>query len=570
MSSRAPSTETPDLSGKTLGDFKLLRRLGQGGMGQVYLAEQISLNRKVALKLLRPELASNPQALERFKLEAKAVAQATHANIVQVYYVSRDDEEERYMALEYVEGRNLKEYLATKGPPELILALSIMRQVASALQRAGEMGIVHRDIKPDNILLTRKGEVKVADFGLSRVLEPEKIPLNLTATGVTMGTPLYMSPEQVEGKAVDPRSDIYSFGVTCFHMLAGQPPFRGESPFEVALMHVRKQPPQLASLRPDLPESLCAIVHKMLAKDPDERYQTGRDLLRDINRCREGLSGVATTSAQPTISVEMPALEVGAATAASERIPPPPPPPKRGDTAQARRPGEGPRRRRKPRRRVGLIVAGVLLSLLAALGTGAALGWRGQRAAVAAVAQGVRPADAGTIEAICLPHKREQTLREAAEQYLSPQAGKTSDLAGGLGVCMDLGLFYLDENRLDDADALFRRLEPIQDPRSYKVLGLLGEAIVQALRNQAESSNGTFRGLFGGPGKKVDRPWQPLQPVLQSANWRYWIARARWHNYQNGVPEKDVPHFLRDRFPVKSSAPPRKPPENRGKGDGKL
>ena len=161
----------PSLIGKTVGDFRVLRRLGQGGMGQVYLAEQVSLKREVALKVLRRDLARNETSLARFKAEAEAVARATHANIVQVYYIGTVDGLP-FMALEYVEGKNLREYLAKKGPPDLPLALSIMRQVAAALVRAGELGIVHRDIKPDNILLTRKGEVKVADFGLSAASTP--------------------------------------------------------------------------------------------------------------------------------------------------------------------------------------------------------------------------------------------------------------------------------------------------------------------------------------------------------------------------------------------------------------
>src|SRR5262245_30055590 len=254
-----------DLTGKTLGDFHVLRRLGQGGMGQVYLAEQRSLKRKVALKLLRADLAANAVSLARFKAEAEAVARATHANIVQVYAIG-ECAGLHYMALEYVEGRNLREYLERKGPPEILVGLSIMRQVAAALQRASELGIIHRDIKPENILLTRKAEVKVADFGLSRCFAEDHRPLNLTETGVTMGTPLYMSPEQVEGRPVDPRTDIYSFGVTCYHMFAGQPPFRGTSPFEVALQHVRKEPQPLREIRPDLPDALCELVHKMMAK----------------------------------------------------------------------------------------------------------------------------------------------------------------------------------------------------------------------------------------------------------------------------------------------------------------
>src|SRR5262245_59108063 len=181
----SPANVEPDLAGRVLGDYQILRRLGQGGMGSVYLAEQASLKRKVALKILRADLAANANALQRFEAEAHAVARATHANIVQVYAIGAC-EGLHFMALEYVEGRNLREFVARKGSPEVLLALSIMRQVAASLQRASELGIVHRDIKPENILLTRKGEVKVADFGLSRVREGDKPPLNLTQSGVTM------------------------------------------------------------------------------------------------------------------------------------------------------------------------------------------------------------------------------------------------------------------------------------------------------------------------------------------------------------------------------------------------
>ena len=187
------------------------------------------------------------------------------------------------MALEYVEGRNLREYLNRKGPPDLPIALTIMRQVAMALQRAAESNIVHRDIKPENILLTRKVEVKVADFGLSRDLTGAE-DLNLTQTGVAMGTPLYMSPEQAQGKPLDSRSDIYSFGVTCFHMFTGQPPFRGKSAIEVALKHINEQPPSLAELRPDLPPALVALINRMMIKDPAARPQSGKEVLRELNQ----------------------------------------------------------------------------------------------------------------------------------------------------------------------------------------------------------------------------------------------------------------------------------------------
>src|SRR5262249_11916195 len=158
-----------------------------------------------------------------------------------------------YMALEYVEGRNLREHLAKRGPPDVALALSVMRQAAAGLQRASEQGIIHRDIKPENILLTRRGEVKVADFGLSRCFDGYQAALTLTQSGVAVGTPLYMRPEQIEGRPIDPRTDIYSLGVTCYHMLAGQPPFRGKTAFELALQHVKTEPEPLVQIRPDLP-----------------------------------------------------------------------------------------------------------------------------------------------------------------------------------------------------------------------------------------------------------------------------------------------------------------------------
>ncbi len=187
-----------DLSGLVLGDFRLLRRLGQGGMGQVYLAEQLSLRRQVALKLVRPQLAETPAAaetlLKRFRAEAEVVARATHANIVQVYAIGQAGDL-NYMALEYVEGANLRELVEKQKPIVFAHGLKIMAQIAAALQRAGELTIVHRDIKPENILVARNGEVKVADFGLSRCFDR---PLGLTRSGVVMGTPLYMSPEQVE------------------------------------------------------------------------------------------------------------------------------------------------------------------------------------------------------------------------------------------------------------------------------------------------------------------------------------------------------------------------------------
>jgi len=296
-----PAAPAVDLSGRALGEFQLLRQLGQGGMGQVYLAEQISLKRKVAIKVMRPDLAFNDVSYQRFKAEAEAIARVTHPNIVQVYALGEENGL-HFMALEYVEGRNLREYLSKKGTTDTALALSILRQVASALQRASEIGIIHRDIKPENILLTKRGEVKVADFGLSRYLRADQNDVNLTQTGMTMGTPLYMSPEQVQGLALDARTDIYSLGITCYQMLSGAPPFKGKNAFELATQHVSTPPRALVELRPDVPTDVCAMVHKMIAKEPGRRYQTCADLLRDVSKVRENLSKKAKSSSGAAVA----------------------------------------------------------------------------------------------------------------------------------------------------------------------------------------------------------------------------------------------------------------------------
>jgi serine/threonine-protein kinase len=277
----ADSPAVADLSGRQIGEFHILRRLGRGAMAEVYLAEQRPLKRWVAIKILRPELASDETYLKRFEREAQAAASLVHANIVQIHEVGHRDGL-HYIVQEYVQGQNLRDWLARQGLPALPQALSIMRQVASALAKAAEAGVVHRDIKPENILLTAAGEVKVADFGLARVLHQSEA--EVTQVGMTMGTPLYMSPEQVEGKPLDPRSDLYSFGVTCYHMLSGSPPFVGDTALAVAVQHVRTLPRPLETLRPDLPPALCAAVHRLLAKDPGERWQSARDLLRELYR----------------------------------------------------------------------------------------------------------------------------------------------------------------------------------------------------------------------------------------------------------------------------------------------
>jgi serine/threonine-protein kinase len=200
-----------DLAGKKLKDFYILRRLGRGAMAEVYLAQQVSLNRQVAFKVLNEDLARDPNYVRRFNHEARAAAALVHAGIVQIYEVG-EDQGVHYIVQEYVPGSNLGEVARSSGSLSTQLTLDILRQVTAALCKAASEGIVHRDIKPENIMLAKSGEVKVADFGLARVAGDAGV--NLTQIGVTMGTPLYMSPEQIEGRELDSRSDIYSLGCT--------------------------------------------------------------------------------------------------------------------------------------------------------------------------------------------------------------------------------------------------------------------------------------------------------------------------------------------------------------------
>lgn len=321
-----PSTEARDLTGIVLGDYRFERLLGRGGMGEVYLARQLSLDRPIALKVLKTELTSNPTYLARFEKEALSAAKLNHPNIVHIYNFGGTGAI-KYIAMEYVEGTNLREFLAKKGPPDLPVALSIMKQTGQAIAAAGESGLVHRDIKPENLLLTRKGQVKVADFGLCRE-RAQSGEMAITQEGVTVGTPMYMSPEQVRGQELDHRSDLYSLGVTFYHMLAGVPPFRADSAVALALKHIQEQPVHLSVHRPDLPSELADLVMRLMAKAPTDRYQSASEMLRDLSRIRGAVNapsmGLAAarsdSSATPAPSSKSLATSSATATTAPWRL----------------------------------------------------------------------------------------------------------------------------------------------------------------------------------------------------------------------------------------------------------
>jgi serine/threonine-protein kinase len=514
-----------DLTGRTLGDFQLLRLLGEGGMGQVYLAEQISLKRRVALKLLRAELSGNEVSRRRFEGEAKAVAQLTHANIVQVYQVG-EHEGLLYMALEYVDGRNLREHLSHRGPPEPSAAISIMRQAASALQRAAEFGIVHRDIKPENILLTRKGEVKVADFGLSRIISDAQPANNLTQTGTTMGTPLYMSPEQVEGKPLDHRTDIYSLGVTCYHMLAGQPPFEGETAFAVAIQHVQSEPVALSDLRPDLPPELCAIVAKMMAKRPEERYQTAREILQDVKRLTQILKGKAAPEGQLLAVAAPPTPGSAPASATGSLV-----------MFQA-----GWSRRRK-------LVVAVAASLLLAVGVGAGLGYafRGTDTDNQVI-PALPPSALAQIAKESL-QDQEQSLRTLVNRTKKPSDPEST--RHGAQYRVDLALFLLKEQK-NDADALNRAHKTFEEwlaspVEQYQQVGCAGAAIAFAWQDKPKESNAQLLRLFELLKVAEKGPRALFATLPGDLEFRVMLSRAMQRNYENLVlsgEERNLPPLL--------------------------
>lgn len=517
----------PDITGRTLGDFQVLRKIGQGGMGQVYLARQLSLKREVALKLLRGDLAQNATALKRFQAEAEAVARISHPNIVQVYAIGEHDGL-RFMALEYVEGRNLRDFLEKKGPPELPVALAIVRQVAAALQRASELGIVHRDIKPENILLTKKVEVKVTDFGLSRLTIDDQQPLNLTQSGVTLGTPLYMSPEQVRGLPTDHRSDLYSFGVTCYHLLAGHPPFGGANAIDVAMKHVNEQPESLASIRPDLPADLCSLVHKMMAKRVEDRYQTAKEILRDVAKLREGL----------TLNLPQPANGTIASGSVPLMLP-------NTTTVQLMLPDQS---SRWPAR----ILGG--LAIAAFFAGGWLLFGKLHPPATAAPSSGFPGLpDARLPEAVKLVSARERELLARLDKR-SATPNEVIDAS------LDLGLLYLKEHRLAEAEKVFVQLgdekpdgraRPIDNQfPAYSIASKLGLGLVLSLQDKARESNATLRSAIESLGKKPLALGRLQEFFANHRDFTLSIAEAVQRNTDNLKGERLPPVLERLRSPT--------------------
>jgi serine/threonine-protein kinase len=301
------------------GRYRLERKLGSGGMADVWLAEDQELGRKVAIKMLHERYANDVQFVERFRREATHAAGLSHPNVVSIH--DRGEAEGSYfIVMEYVEGRTLKELIVTRGPCPVPVAVSYVRQVLAALRYAHRNGIVHRDIKPHNVLVDHEGRVKVADFGIARAGSSQ-----MTEAGSIIGTAQYLSPEQARGAPVDESSDLYSTGIVLYELLTGEVPFTGETPVEIAMKHLSQIPEAPSTIRPEIPRDLDLVVLRALAKEPADRYRTAKEMDRDLELVGRGEAVGTETEEAATMVLR------GESTAATAVAPPGRPPGYGGD-----------------------------------------------------------------------------------------------------------------------------------------------------------------------------------------------------------------------------------------------
>ncbi len=289
--------------GTTISHYRILEKLGEGGMGEVYLARDTKLDRKVALKFLPSQCSSDEQLKARFRREARAAAALNHPNIVTIYEVAQHDDR-LYIAMEYVEGESLKQ-LAVRKELTVDRAIEIALQIFEGLHKAHQAGIIHRDIKSHNILIDRDGRVRILDFGLAKIAREAM----LTRMGTTVGTAAYMSPEQARGEEVDHRTDIWSSGVVLYEMLTGQMPFRGDHDQAVIYSILNNEPQSASRLRPDLPAELEQVLIRALAKDRGERYEQISEMLADLNSIKQGFES-GSTRTLPSRAPSSPSIAV--------------------------------------------------------------------------------------------------------------------------------------------------------------------------------------------------------------------------------------------------------------------
>jgi serine/threonine protein kinase len=271
--------------------YQIIEELGQGGMGKVYKAFDKEVNVRVALKLVKPEIAADKNTIERFRNELKVAREISHKNICRMYDLGREGET-YFITMEYVSGEDLRSFIRRARRLDIGTAISIAKQVCEGLSEAHRLGVVHRDLKPSNIMIDQEGNAKIMDFGIARSLKGKEI----TGAGVIIGTPEYMSPEQVEGKKADERSDLYALGVILYEMVTGRVPFEGDTPLSIAVKHKSEIPNDPRELNAQIPEDLSRLILRCLEKDKEKRFQSATAVAAELENIERGVTTAERTA----------------------------------------------------------------------------------------------------------------------------------------------------------------------------------------------------------------------------------------------------------------------------------